>query len=342
MKELKFPVEIFPTEKKVLQIREGIYWVKLLLPSMISHVNAYILDDEDGISIIDTGISCVSCKESWTHILTHNFKNKTIKRIIITHHHPDHIGLLGWFKKKFNTEIWTSRSSWLTGRMLTLDTKNEVSIESLNFWLSAGMPSEIIEKKRFEKPFNFSDYVDKIPLGYRRIVEEEPLLIGNKKWFVKLCNGHAPEQIFLFCPDLKVIISGDQILPGISPNLSVYPTEPLANPLAEYLEDCEKLLNIEDLGYLVLPGHNLPFYGFNTRVEQLINHHQSALKRIQKYIDKTPKSAYDIFPVLFKRKIKNYELTLALGESVAHLNYLFKMGIIKKEVDKKGVNLFVK
>ena len=174
------------------------------------------------------------------------------------------------------------------------------------------------------------------------MVEEEPLLIDNKKWFVKLCNGHAPEQIFLFCPDLKIIISGDQILPGISPNLSVYPTEPLANPLAEYLEDCEKLLSIEDLGYLVLPGHNLPFYGFNTRVEQLINHHQSALKRIQKYIDKSPKSAYDIFPALFKRKIKNYELTLALGESVAHLNYLFKKGIIKKEVDKKGVNLFVK
>ena len=105
--------------------------------------------------------------------------------------------------------------------------------------------------------------------------------MDNKKWFVKLCNGHAPEQIFLFCPDLKIIISGDQILPGISPNLSVYPTEPLANPLAEYLEDCEKLLNIEDLGYLVLPGHNLPFYGFNTRVEQLINHHQSALKEFK-------------------------------------------------------------
>ena len=315
MKELKFPVEIFPTKEKVLQIKEGVYWVKLVLPSMISHVNAYILDDEDGISIIDTGLSCVSCKESWTHILTHDFKNKSIKRIIITHHHPDHIGLLGWFKKKFNTEIWTSRSSWLTGRMLTLDKKNEVSTELLNFWLSAGMPSEIIEKKRLEKPFNFSDYVDKIPLGYRRMVEEEQLLIDNKKWFVKLCNGHAPEQIFLFCPDLKIIISGDQILPGISPNLSVYPTEPLANPLAEYLEDCEKLLNIEDLGYLVLPGHNLPFYGFNTRVEQLINHHQSALKRIQKFIYKTPKSAYDIFPALFKRKIKNYELTLALGES---------------------------
>ena len=342
MKKIKFPVEIFPTNKKVFKIQEGVYWAKFLLPSMISHVNVYILDDTDGITIVDTGLSCNSCINSWRYILRNDFKNKDIKRVIVTHHHPDHMGLMGWFKENFNTEVWTSRSSWLTGRMLTLDHKKVVSQENLKFWLSSGMPSELLEKKRLEKPFNFGDFVKKIPLGYRRIIEDEEVMIGNKKWFIKLTDGHAPEQVVLFCPELKIFISADQLLPGISPNISVYPTEPNANPLEEYLKSCGKLLQIKDLDYLVLPGHNLPFYGLNLRIKQIVNHHRSALKRIEKYINKNPKSAYDIFPVLFKRKIKDSEMVLALGEAVAHLNYLSKYGIIRREKSEKGVNLFVK
>ena len=119
-------------------IHEGIYWVKFFLPSIISHVNIYILDDVDGITIIDTGLSCYPCIDKWRQILRDDFKNKGIKRVIVTHHHPDHIGLTGWFKDNFNTEIWTSRSSWLTGRMLTLDKKKVVSKEYkiLNFQIN--------------------------------------------------------------------------------------------------------------------------------------------------------------------------------------------------------------
>ncbi len=342
MKNIKFPFEIFPTDKKILKVKEGVYWVKLLLPSMISHVNVYILEEIDGITIIDTGLFCNSCINQWRNILKNDFNNKNINRIIITHHHPDHMGLVGWFKENFKTEIWTSRSSWLTGRMLTLDNNKEVSQESLSFWLSAGMPYELLEKKRLEKPFNFGDFVKKIPLGYKRVTEDEVLIIGNKKWFVKLTDGHAPEQLILYCPEIKIFISADQILAGISPNISVYPTEPNSDPLAEYFHSCEKLIKIKDSGYLVLPGHNLPFYGLNRRIKQLVDHHKTALKRIEEYINKNPKSAFDIFPVLFKRKIKDSEMVLALGEAVAHLNFLLNYGIIKKEVSDEGVYLFVK
>ena len=116
------------------------------------------------------------------------------------------MGLMGWFKENFNIEIWTSRSSWLTGRMLTLDNNKVMSQESLNFWLSAGIPSALIEKKRLEKPFNFGDFVKKIPLGYKRVTEDEVLIIGNKKWYVKLTDGHAPEQLILYCPEIKIFI----------------------------------------------------------------------------------------------------------------------------------------
>ena len=342
MNNIKFPVEKFPSNKKVLEIQPGIYWARFLLPSLISHVNLYVIEEIDGITIIDTGLSVTSCIDNWSYILKNEFKNKDIKRVIVTHHHPDHIGLIGWFKDNFGAEIWTSRSSWLTSRMLTLDEKDVISKEVLNFWLSAGMPSEILQKKCLEKPFNFGDFVEDIPLGYRRILDNEILTIGNKKWNVKLVDGHAPEQILLFCPETKIVISGDQILPRISPNISVYPTEPSADPLGEYLESCENLLKIKDLGYLVLPGHNLPFYGLKTRIKQLLSHHKSALHRIENYIEKKPKSAYDIFLPLFNKKIRRSELVLALGEAVAHVNYLWKRDIIKKEINEKGVILFVK
>ena len=342
MHTIKYPFKFFPEDKKIVEVQKGVYWIKILLPTIISHVNVYVLEDDDEITIIDTGLACDHCKQIWSFLINSKFKNKKIKRIIITHHHPDHIGLLGWFVNNFNTEIWTSRSSWLTGRMLTLDKKKTVSKETLSFWQNAGIPFEIVQEKSLEKPFNFIDFVELIPSGYKRVIDKEILYIRENKWIVNLTDGHAPEHITLYSPNLKLFITGDQILPGISPNISVYPTEPLADPLAEYLKSLEKLLKIKDIGYLVLPGHNLPFYGLNVRIKQLFNHHKKALNRIEDSVSKKPKSAYDIMFPLFKRKIEKHEIDLALGEAVAHLNFLWKSGIIKKEKNKNGINLFVK
>jgi len=338
---IKFLYESFPDEKLFLEIVPGIYWVRLKLSAVVSHVNAYILEDSDGITIVDTGISNFFCKNIWEKILKDEFNGVKVKRLIITHHHPDHLGLLGWFHKHYQTEIWSSRITWLTGRMLTLDYQKIVSKDVLSFWYTAGMPEDLLSRRKIERPFNFRDYVDPIPLGYRRIFDKERIIIGEKYWYVNFGYGHAPEHITMHCPELNIFISGDQILPGISPNLSVYPTEPKANPVGEFIETCEKLLRIIDRDYLVLPGHNLPFWGLKLRIQQLLNHHNSALERVKDYLKHDSKMAVEIFPPLYLREIKEPEFGLALGEAIGHLNFLWHKGAISREI-KEGGKIFYK
>ena len=304
---------------------------------MISHVNAYILEDGDGLTIVDTGLYCQSCKVIWKKIINSHFKDIRIRRVILTHHHPDHFGLAGWFVENFGSEVWSTNTAWLTARMMTLDNKDKVSDESLYFWHSAGASNDFLKKKRKEKPFNFSDFVAPIPLGYRRVTDNEVIEIGNRAWRVILGNGHAPDHIMLFSAELKIFISGDQVLPVISPNLSVYPTEPLANPVGDFIKTCENLLALRDLDYLVLPGHNLPFKGLSPRLTQVIEHHVSATERINHFLESKPRTAVEIFPVLYKRRIKETEFLLALGEAVGHLNYLWLVGQISRNVGENGV-----
>ncbi len=335
-KSIRFPYDCFPSNELVLEVAEGIYWVRLKLSAMISHVNAYIIKDDDGITIVDTGVASFSCKSTWERILVNEFKGIRVKRLIITHHHPDHLGLLGWFQKNFQTEIWSSRVTWLTARMLTLDVRTTPSEDSLSFWYAAGMPEELLSRSSMEKPFNFCDYVDPIPLGYRRIVDQERISIGGKDWYVKFGYGHAPEHLTMHCPDSNIFIVGDQILPRISPNLSVYPTEPTADPVGEFIKTCENFLNIEDRDYLVLPGHNLPFWGFKVRTQQLINHHNAALSRVKYFLEHERKMAAEIFAPLYMRDIRESEFNLALGEAVGHLNYLWHQKLVSREIEKDG------
>ena len=333
---MRFPYENFPADKLIVELAPGVYWVKFVLSSIVSHVNAYILEEKEGLTIIDTGICSAACKSVWEKILSNEFGGKKVTRLVITHHHPDHIGLLGWFHKKFNAEIWSSRVAFLTARMLTLDVQETTCNNTLSFWYRAGMSKEMLAKKTKVRPFNFCDYVDPIPVGYRRVIDNDTISIGENKWFFKLGNGHAPEHLTLHSPNLNIFITGDLVLPGISPNLSVYPTEPLANPVGEFIDTCEDFLKIEDKGYLVLPGHNLPFWGFKYRVQQLLDHHQNALSRVKNFLTDRPRLAVEIFSILYGRKIRESEFSLALGEAVGHLNYLWYQRIIDRKLGKNG------
>jgi len=333
---IRFPYQNFPKDKLFVELIPGIYWVRFNLASFVSHVNAYIIRDGNEITIVDTGISSLDCKHIWEKILNNGFKGVRVNRLIITHHHPDHLGLLGWFHERFGAEIWASRVAWLTARMLTLDIKEKTSEDTLSFWYKAGMPGSLLSRRRKERPFNFCDYVDPIPLGYRRILDQERISIGANYWCINFGYGHAPEHLTLHCPELNVFIAGDQILPGISPNLSVYPAEPKANPVGEFIETCEKLLKIEDREYLVLPGHNLPFWGIKFRIRQLLNHHYAALSRVRDFLTLDPRMAVDTFSSLYMRKIQESEYSLALGEAVGHLNYLWYQNEISRDIKENG------
>ena len=305
----------------------------------LDHVNVYVIDEGDSWTIIDTGFWSKKTQSIWSDIKEKWFSDKLIGKVIVTHHHPDHVGLAGWFQTEFKAELWMSRTAWLMARMLRLDYQKLPTEETINFWRRAGMDDLILNERATGKPFNFGDSVHEMPLGFRRIIDGEKMILGNRSWIVRVGNGHAPEHLTLWCEDEPIVIAGDQIISSISPNLGVYATEPEADPVQEWLMSCEAFLPFSNDKQLVLPGHKLPFYGLPHRLKQLIENHHSALKRLVAFL-KEPQTAVDCFPVLFSRKISDNEYGLALVEAVAHLNHLYRKKIVKRELNSKGAYVY--
>lgn len=328
---LRYPWDTPPAHDEAIEVAPGVLWLRLPLPMKLDHVNVYAFDEGDSWTIIDTGFSSKKAKAIWADLMAGPLGGKPVSRVIVTHHHPDHIGLAGWFQTEHGAELVTTRTAWLTARMLTLDAQETPAAETLAFYKMSGMDRDLYDKRAAERPFNFADIVDPLPLGFTRIKQDDQITIGGRVFDVHMGNGHAPEHATFWSRDDNLVIAGDQILSSISPNVGVYATEPMADPIGEWLEACERLAPMSREDHLVLGGHKLPFTGLPTRMRQLIDNHHGALKRLVKYID-TPKSASECFPTLFKRKIGEGEYGLALVEAVAHLSHLYQTGLATREL----------
>jgi len=336
---IRYPFETPPSEGEAIEIADGILWMRLPLPMRLNHVNVYALDDGDGWCIIDTGFYSKRSIKVWETLLAGPLKAKPVTRVLVTHHHPDHIGMAGWFQKNHGAALWTTRTAWLFSRMLVLDVQDGLVDETIAFYRSAGMSEDVLEGRLNERPFNFSDVVHPLPLGFKRIKEGDVLEIGKRRWDVRIGNGHAPEHATLWSIDDEIVIAGDQIIPGISSNLGVYATEPEADPVQDWLTSCEKFRAIARDDHFVLPGHKLPFTGLPDRLRQLIDNHHSALKRLLAHLDQS-QSAGGCFQPLFKRSIGAGEYGLALVESVGHLNHLHQTGMVTRQRGDNGVWLY--
>ncbi len=326
---LTYPFPEPPGEGNVVEVAEGVLWLRLPLPMKLDHVNVYALDEGDSWTIVDTGIDGRRNRAIWGRLLDGPLRGRPVGRVLVTHHHPDHIGLAGWFQTEHGAELITTRTAWLMARMLVLDEQAVPTSETLAYWRGAGMAPGPFAKRQAERPFNFSDVVAPLPLGFRRIKQGDAIHLGGRLWDVHIGNGHAPEHATLWSRDGELVIGGDQLLASISPNLGVYATEPDADPVGEWLEACERLRAFATDGQLVLPGHKLPFTGLPTRMRQLIDNHHGALGRLLDRLA-TPHTAVDCFPVLFMREIGEAEYGLALVEAVAHLNHLLQLGQVRR------------
>ena len=306
---------------------------------VLDHVNIYAVDEGDSWTIIDTGLWSKKTLSIWRLIIDKYFGNKPINRIIVTHHHPDHVGLAGWFQKEFKAVLWMTRTAWLTARMLRLDYQKLPTEEIVNFWRRSGMDGKIVKERAAGKPFNFGDSVFEMPLGFRRITDSEKITLGDRSWIVRVGNGHAPEHATLWCEDEPLIIAGDQIISSISPNLGVYATEPEADPVEDWLISCKNFVPFANNDQLVLPGHKLPFIGLPHRLRQLIENHHSALSRLVDFL-KEPQTAVGCFPALYNRKINENEYGLALVEAVAHLNNLYRKKMVTRDMNSDGAYVY--
>ena len=327
---LAFPVPDAPAPGAAVELADGVLWLRMPLPMALDHVNVYALDDRlqggDGWTLIDTGIDTRKTRAIWSEALAGPLAGAPVRRVIVTHHHPDHVGLAGWFKSEHGAEILTTRTAWLFARMLELDVQERPAPETVAFWRRAGMPEDMLVKRMAERPFNFADTVAPLPLGFTELAEGETIRIAGRAWDVRLGAGHAPDHATLWSRDDNLVIGGDQLLPSISPNLGVYPTEPNADPVAAWLASCDRLAAHARDDHLVLPGHKLPFTGLPARLEQMADNHIQALARLTEWLARAPGTAHDCFEPLFGRAIGPGEYGLALGEAVGHVNHLHRTG----------------
>ncbi len=326
---LRYPWAEPPAQGEAVQVADGVLWIRLPLPMALDHVNVYALDDGDSWTIIDTGIYSKRSVALWESILAGPLQGRPVSRVILTHHHPDHIGMAGWLMERFDARLVATRTSWLLARMLILDVEERPTEQAIAFWRSAGMDPEILNSRRNDRPYNFADTSYPLPVGYTRVKQGDMIRAGGRDWDVHIGNGHAPEHLTLWSRDDNLVLAGDQIISSISPNLGVYPTEPEADPVADWLEACGRLAALAHEDHLVLSGHKLPFTGLPVRMRQLIENHHGALNRLRQHLT-SPKTAADCFAPLFKRKIDHGTYGLALVEAVAHLNHLHQAGEVTR------------
>lgn len=333
---IRHPFADPPGEGEAVAVAPGILWMRLPLPMALDHVNVYALADGDGWTVVDTGFATGRSRAIWSRLLAGPLQGRPVTRVVVTHYHPDHIGLAGWFQSQGAT-LHATRTSWLYARMLTLDEHAVPAPESLAFWRQAGMPAAMLATRATQRPFNFRDVVATLPLGFVRMVEGDRLRIGHRDWLVRIGHGHAPEHATLWSED-GIILGGDQLLPGISANIGVYPTEPDADPLAEWLQSA-RAFRPYAADQLVLPGHKLPFTGLPLRLTQMIENHESALDRLRAHLA-APRTAVDCFAPLFRREIGEAEYGMALVEAVAHLNHLLRRGEVSRQLSGEGAWLW--
>jgi glyoxylase-like metal-dependent hydrolase (beta-lactamase superfamily II) len=324
-----------PGDGSAVEVAPGVLWLRMPLRGPLGWINVWALADRQGWTIVDTGVQSPETKEGWQQAFKNALQNKPVLRVIVTHMHPDHCGMSGWLAERFDVRLWMTRLEYLTCRLMAADTGRQAPDEGVAFYHAAGWDKESIDHYR-TRFGSFGKQIYPLPSAYRRIVDEERIPIGAHEWIVVMGNGHSPEHACLYCPDRKLLISGDQILPRISSNVSVYPTEPDSNPLHDWLTSLERIKSRIPDDVLVLPSHNSPFLGLHTRLDQLVDHHRNSLDLLLNLLA-VPQRAVDVFKVLFKRPVTHDVMNMATGEAVAHLNYLLSTSQASRERDPSGV-----
>ena len=332
---LDYPFPARPELGEAIQVAAGVHWVRMRLPMQLNHINLWLLEDGDGWTIVDTGINDEATKAAWQMLFTGAMGARPVSRVIVTHLHPDHVGLAGWLTERFEVKLWMTRTDYLLCRMLVADTGRQAPEEGVRFYRAAGFSDSAIEQYRARFGF-FGRGVYRLPHAYRRLRDGESIEIGGHAWQVVIGRGHAPEHACLWRREDNVFLSGDQILPRISSNVSVFPTEPEGNPLQDWLDSCAKLRALLPDEALILPSHNEPFRGARLRLTELIHEHEENMEKLVELCVQA-KRAVDVFPALFRSRITAGNYGMATGESIAHLNCLMARGLIRRSVDDNGV-----
>lgn len=320
------------------EIAEGVYWARIPMPGSLDHINVWLLEDGEGWTVVDTGLDLPEAREAWELLFAGVMGGKPVLRVICTHMHPDHVGLAGWITRRFDCDLWMARAEYMLCRMMAADTGRPAPEEGIDFYRALGYTEEQLDNYK-EKFGGFGQWISKLPENYQRMEDWETITIGGRYWQVIVGSGHSPEHVCLYCPALKLLISGDQVLPKITPNVSVFPTEPQGDPLKSWLRSNARIREVLPDDMMVLPAHETPFYGLHIRLTQILESHKRDLVKLYDWLAE-PRRVVDCFPALFKREITGGLLGMASGETLAHLNCLLFRRQIERKRDDNGVDWY--
>ncbi|RKP49296.1 MBL fold metallo-hydrolase [Trinickia fusca] len=331
------------------EVAPGVFWLRMPLPFALDHINLWLLRDRidgvEGWTVVDCGIADDTIKAHWEQIFDTQLDGLPVLRTIVTHCHPDHLGLADWICKggehsRWNVRLWMTLGEYMLGRVMAAgDGSNAGGEGAARHFARHGLTDpDALETLRNRRGY-YPKLVPSMPGQYRRLREGDTLTIGDDTWRIVTGFGHSPEHCALFSERAGVLISGDMVLPRISTNVSVFDIEPESNPLALYLES---LARYEPMpaDTLVLPSHGKPFRGLHTRIAQLRTHHDARLAEVREACAQQPMSAADIVPLMFKRALDIHQMTFAMGEALAHLHLLWLAGELERSEDPHGVMRF--
>lgn len=327
-----------PKQGETMTMADGITWLRMPLPFSLNHINLWLLRDDNGWVIVDTGVNTRTSRDVWNTTFETAMGSDPVTHVIATHLHPDHVGCAGWLVHQFNVDLWMTREEYMICRVLVNDTGREAPEEALRFYTAAGYSDEQLQK--YKENFGmFGRVVAALPQSYKRMQDGDLLSFAGQEWEVIVGRGHSPEHACLYDRTRNILISGDQILPTISPNVSVWPTEPQADPLKDWFDSIDKLEAALPEDVLVLPAHGKPFRGAHIRLEQLRKEHTEGLEKLLESAN-TPRRAVDVFGILFNSTITDSNRIMATGEALSHLTYLCNTGDLRAENDDNGVTYY--
>ncbi len=335
---LRFPKPEPPAHGELVEMADGILWTRLPLPFRLDHVNVYLIEDNDGWAVLDTGVDKEACRQVWDTIISR--LGRPLTRVIVTHYHPDHIGLAGWLCKRFDLPLYTSQTCYLGCINISLQPGALEAPVYREFYLRHGLDPKVADIVRTQG-HNYLRLVQQLPPTFRRIVNGEVLKIGGREFSLIAGDGHAPEQIMLLSKSDNLFLAADQVLAKISPNVSVWAVDPFGDPLGLYLRSLRALKTQIAADVLVLPGHQLAFYGLHTRIDELMAHHDVRCNLILDACRKEAHSAAELVPVLFPKALDPHQMSFAFSETQAHINYLLRRGDIGTALSPDGVERVV-
>jgi len=333
-----YPQREYPNREQITEVHDGIYWLNTPLPFRLRSINLWLLRDGHGWALVDCGYGREEVRDQWRALWRAHLGDRPVRQYVVTHYHPDHMGNSGWISEQWGITPQMSQSEWLFANLAVNGLGTDDIEQRCAFYRRNGLDHE--REAVFRKGVHRYPDGCSIPAQYTRLRDGDEVRIDDRRWRVLVGYGHSPEHVCLYCEEIGVMISGDQILPQITPNVSVWPAEPDANPLKGFIDTMARFRTLLRADTLVLPSHRLPFTGVHARFDELEAHHHERLEACMQAVGTSGITAGELLDHLFSPDLDGHQIGFAMNEALAHLNYLMHEGRLERRAGGDGRIIF--